>query len=67
MKTFPSLILRRLRSFAVPSEREGREGTANDLGRLRIRLDFARTSKIWEQAGIQAFLHPVKESTLDVA
>ena len=44
---FDSLILRRPRSFAVPFAslplpRRGREakGTANDLGRLRIRLGF---------------------------
>ena len=41
--SFPSLILRRPRSFAVP----------NDLGRLRIRLEFPRSWFLGDRTGLE--------------
>lgn len=46
-----SLILKRLRSFAVPLLWEGSEGTAKDLGRLRIRLAGQETKTKCEEYG----------------
>ena len=57
-----SLILRRPRSSAVPLLWEGSEGTANDLGRLRIRLAGQETLTKSEELYFQ--LHVIRHRWL---